>query len=90
MAQKKTPNPESRLLAGAIIGGAGLGVPPGEAPPGMAAVLLYVPIECVVGKSPIELQADLGLPWIASDDDGNWEGIWLDELLQQGVPGSGR
>lgn len=71
------PNPDSVLLRRAIIGGAGLGLPPGlEAPPGMAMVLLYVPLRDLAGRSMPELQADLGLPWVA--DDGT--GVWLDEL----------
>lgn len=34
-------------------------------PPGMAAVLLYVPAGEILNKSPIDIQADLGLPWQA-------------------------
>ena len=71
------PNPDSALLRQAIIGGAGLGVPPDvEVPPGMAVVLLYVPVQELTRRSMPEIQADLGLPWAA--DDGS--GVWLDEL----------
>lgn len=72
------PNPESRLLRQAVVGGAGLGRPPEfHAPTGKAAVFLYVPIDAVLGRTLPELQQDLGLPW--SDERGN--PVWLDELL---------
>jgi hypothetical protein len=72
------PNPSSVLLSNAVVGGAGLGLPPGiEAPPGMAMVLLYVPASELTKRSMPEVQADLGLPW--SDEDG--KPVWLDELF---------
>lgn len=71
------PNPSSCLLRKAIVGGAGLGLPPGiEAPPGMGMVLLYVPLEELTKRAPPDLQTDLGLPW--ASDDG--KGVWFDEL----------
>lgn len=76
--KRTIPNPASRLLANAVVGGAGLFLPPdqGFPPEGKAAVLLYVPVGQVAGKSLPELQADLGLPWSA----GNGEPVWLDQL----------
>lgn len=61
---RKVPNPESKLLARALVGGAGILVPQGaiEPPPGMGAIILYVPLEDVC-KDPLEIQADLGIPW---------------------------
>lgn len=78
MSHKTTPNPESKMLAQAVVGGVGLSIPPdaGTPPEGMAAVLLYVPLSLVNAKSPIDIQADLGLPW--SGPAG--EPIWFDSL----------
>ena len=61
---RNAPNPMSRLLSRALVGGAGLAVPPEafQPPPGMGAILLYVPLEDVC-KNPLEIQADLGIPW---------------------------
>jgi hypothetical protein len=74
---RTTPNPASKLLSTAVVGGAGLELPPDLKPPaGMAAIVLFVPARHVVGMSPPQLQADLGLPW--STDDG--EGVWFDEM----------
>lgn len=74
---KQTPNPTSTILANAIIGGAGLAMPQGiTPPPGMAAVVLYFPMHLVTG-SPIELQENIGLPWIAEEANGTYTGIWL-------------
>jgi len=57
------PNPKSRMLAQALVGGAGLSLPPHVTPPnGMALVLLYVPLNEIVGKNPAQIQADLGDP----------------------------
>lgn len=75
--ERKTPNPESKMLARAIVGGAGMGMPGVDSPPGMGAVLLFVPLDEIAGKSPQDVQADLGLPW-ASGDEG--EGVWFDEM----------
>jgi hypothetical protein len=61
---KVIPNPNSEILKNAQVGGAGIGFPPSlEMPEGMAAVLLYVPIQQIIGKSPGDIQNDLGLPW---------------------------
>ena len=74
---RKTPNQNSRMLAGAIVGSAGLTLPPEvDVPDGMAAVVLFVPMEQIIGKDPIEIQEDLGLPW-------HMEGgspVWFDEM----------
>ncbi|MDN0082451.1 hypothetical protein QU487_06740 [Crenobacter sp. SG2305] len=68
-----TPNPESTLLAKAVVGGAGLNIPPGTVPPeGMGAVVLFVPLEQMVGKTVMEIQSDLGLPWHAEGSDPVW------------------
>ncbi len=75
---RTVPNPNSELLRHAVVGGAGLGLPPDvEAPAGMAIVLLYVPLDEVTKRSAPELQADLGLPW--ADQDG--KPVWFDELM---------
>ena len=74
--ESRLPNPESELLPNAVIGGAGLGLPRKlSAPPGKAAVLLYVPAELVIGRAIPEIQSDLGLPWHV---DGG-EPIWLNK-----------
>jgi hypothetical protein len=78
---RKTPNPESKLLANAIVGGAGLGMPGVTPPPGMAAVLLYVPIGEMLNKNIFEMQADLGLPWHAEGGDP----VWFDEVMKKSV-----
>lgn len=71
------PNPSSALLSKAVVGGAGLGLPPDiAAPPGMAMVLLYVPVGELTKRSMPEVQEDLGLPW--SDEAG--KPVWFDEL----------
>ncbi|MFC5514123.1 hypothetical protein ACFPOU_23760 [Massilia jejuensis] len=78
MKTRVIPNPKSELLSKALVGGAGLGLPPAlEVPVGMAAVLLFVPMETMIGKSMPEIQQDLGLPWHA----GNGDGVWFDELV---------
>lgn len=71
------PNPKSQLLAGAIVGGVGLTAPRNATPPeGMGLVLLYVPLEELADKNPLDIQADLGLPWFCH----NGPPMWLDEL----------
>lgn len=76
---RDTPNKKSIILKHAVIGGAGLGSPPAIEPPsGMAAILLYVPLDQVVNKTPIEIQDDLGLPWHM--DDG--ESVWFEEFAK--------
>lgn len=75
--EREIPNSQSKLLSKAVIGGAGLSIPPDlQVPEGMAMVLLLVPIAEMVGKSMPELQADMGLPWHLEDGDG----VWFDEL----------
>lgn len=77
MKDRKIPNPNSKLLKQAIIGGAGMGVPPDSAPPpGMAVVLLYVPTATLTGMTPPDIQTDMGLPW-AINGGGQ---AWFDEL----------
>lgn len=71
--KKQIPNPDSQLLANAVIGGAGLGLPPvADAPEGMATVVLYVPVTEIVGKTMPEIQADLGLPWHIAGGGQYW------------------
>lgn len=70
---RKSPNPTSTLLPNAVVGGCGMGVPPdSDPPPGMGVVLLYVPLGLVVGKSPPEIQRDLGLPWSVEGGGSYW------------------
>lgn len=74
---RTTPNPNSEIIANAHIGGCGLTLPPSiEAPEGMAAVVLFVPMQHILGKSPIEIQKDVGLPWASSEGAG----IWFDDF----------
>lgn len=76
-AMRVIPNPQSRMLANAVVGGSGLGIPPDSTPPaGMAVVVLYVPIEQMVGKNPVDIQRDLGLPWYAEGGPA----VWFDEM----------
>ena len=74
MTDKKTVNPNSEMLSKAVVGGAGMGLPPGAGtpPPGMGAVLLYVPLDCMEDKSRIEMQADMGLPWSGPNGEPFW------------------
>jgi hypothetical protein len=70
------PNPKSTILANAIIGGAGIGLPPEQsAPRGMGCVLLYTPVGGIIGKSIIEIQQDVGLPWCMGNDGA---GFWFE------------
>jgi len=72
---RTVPNPMSKLLRQAVIGGAGIALPPDMAPPaGKAMVLLYVPIGELASLAITDIQSDLGIPW--SDQDGN--PVWLD------------
>lgn len=73
-----TPNPKSKMLANAIVGGVGLGIPPNSSTPpeGMATVVLFVPMNQVAGKNAIDIQRDLGLPWFARGGPA----VWFDEL----------
>lgn len=70
----KTINIDSQILSSAVVGGAGLALPPGAGnpPPGFGAVLLYVPLSILHGKSPVEMQADLGLPWAGPNGEPQW------------------
>lgn len=73
----KELNKDSRLLTKAVIGGAGLQLPPdaGLPPEGMGAILLYVPLDVMKSMTLPDIQADIGLPW--SGPDG--EPFWLSE-----------
>jgi hypothetical protein len=56
-----TPNPQSMILANAVVGGAGLVSPPEiTAPAGMGIVILYVPLDHVVGKTQWKYSVLLG------------------------------
>ncbi|KZN20808.1 MULTISPECIES: hypothetical protein [Pseudomonas] len=80
--KRQIPNPTSKILANAVVGGAGMGMPGIDMPKGMGAVLLYVPIADIAGKHPMEIQADLGLAWAVEDESGTCSGIWFDEIKQ--------
>lgn len=72
--KQEMPNPQSLILSASVIAGAGIGIPTNtEIPEGMGAVLLLVPLDQLKGKSPVEIQEDIGLPWHA----GNGEGVWF-------------
>lgn len=74
---RATLNPQSEILSNAVVGGAGLSVPAdATTPDGMAAIVLYVPIDHILGKNPMELQRDMGLPWYAEGGPA----IWFDEI----------
>lgn len=74
MTDKKSINPDSKILSTAVVGGAGLFLPPdaGMPPPGMGAVVLFVPLESMQNASPIEIQADMGLPWCGPNGEPFW------------------
>lgn len=77
--EREIPNPNSKILQRAIIGGMGASVPPGSAPPaGMGVVLLYVPLTELRRSLP-EVQADMGLPWAVEGGGG----IWFDEIAKR-------
>lgn len=70
---RKIPNPNSTLLANAVIGGCGIGLPPDSDPPqGMGAVVLYLPLPLLANKSPMDIQRDLGLPWSVDGGGTHW------------------
>lgn len=74
---RATPNPLSKILSNAVVGGAGSELPLNANPPkGMAVVLLYVPVGHIEGKTPIDIQEDIGLPWSTTEG----KGVWFDEL----------
>ncbi len=60
-----SPNPESQILPRAIIGGAGMELPPSASvpPQGMGAVLLYIKASHHLATNTKAIQDDLGLPW---------------------------
>lgn len=76
--KRKTPNPNSKLLTKAIVAGAGLNIPQGVQPPaGYGAVLLFIPATELSKLNPLEIQADLGMPW---SDGTSGPGVWFDDL----------
>lgn len=63
----------STLLKHAVIGGYSIrAMPIDEPPPGMATIVLHVPLQYVVGKTPNDIQKDMNLPWSMSDGTGYW------------------
>lgn len=68
------PNPNSELLAKAIIGGVGISLPTplAKPPSNSGVVLLYVPLGMILAKSPPDIQADIGLPWNLGDGKPYW------------------
>ena len=72
MTSKLKPN--STLLSTAVVGGAGMALPPGAGTPptGMGTVLLYVPLATIAGLSPLAIQEDLGLPWSGPEGQPVW------------------
>lgn len=72
-----TKYPTSKLLSNAVVGGGGAIIPPGAADPpaGLGVIVLYVPVELLQHKSPVDIQSDLGLPW--ADESG--DPVWFDE-----------
>ena len=63
----------SKLLERAHIGGYGIGAIPLQEPPvGMGVIVLFVPMDALIGKSPIEVQKDMNLAWSVSDGSGMW------------------
>jgi len=67
-------NPDSAILSQAVVAGAGMFLPPNvlTPPPGMGAVVLFIPLACMQDKSPIEMQADMGLPWCGPNGAPYW------------------
>ncbi len=62
-----------KILEKAIIAGVGVGSPQTSEPPeGYGSIVLHIPVNEITGKTPIEIQADLGLPWSDGTDDGFW------------------
>lgn len=73
MDNSKNDKQKSTILSNALIGGAGLGLPQNQTiPKGMAAVLLYVPESYIVGKTIMDIQKDIGLPWHVEGGDPFW------------------
>jgi hypothetical protein len=73
IASRVIPNPESKLLKMAVIGGAGSAVPCGcEPPPGMGVLLLYVPLNQLARMALPAIQADVGLPWAVEGGGSAW------------------
>lgn len=72
------PNPHSKLLQHAVVGGAGLGVPPQmQIPPGCAAIVLFVPANLLTSMNPFEIQSDLSMPW---SDGTAGPGVWFEDF----------
>lgn len=74
--ERKSPNPHSKLLEKAVVGGAGMSLPGVTPPQGLGVVLLYVPLSEVLGKSAIDMQSDLGIPWHCEGG----QPVWFDDL----------
>lgn len=73
MEKKQIPNPKSKLLTNAVVASVGMGLPPViNTPDNMAAIVLFVPIEELHGKSAPEIQDDLGLPWHVEGGGKYW------------------
>lgn len=78
---REIPNPHSILLSNAVVGAAGVALPPDIEPPiSMAPILLFVPIDEMRGKSMSQIQEDLGLPWAGDDGNGALSHVWFDKL----------
>lgn len=43
-----------------------------HSPPGIGAVVLFVPLENMHSASPVEIQADMGLPWCGPNGEPFW------------------
>ncbi len=56
--ERQIPNPQSDLLAHATVGEAGTTLSDKDLPYGMAAILLYMPLEKMTGKSVDELRGE--------------------------------
>jgi hypothetical protein len=73
------PNPKSEILAHAVITRAGIGTfPPLDVPENMGVVVLFVPIQLIAGKTPVDIQNDIGFPWYAV----NGPSAWFDDLIK--------
>ena len=79
-----TPNPNSTILKHAIIASVGIGAEEGDSdlPAGYGTLVLYVPLDELVGKDIQQLQDDIGLPWRCTDSKA--PGIWIRELMAKG------
>lgn len=76
--KRVVPNPQSKLLQQAVVGGAGLGIPQNmQLPPGCAAIVLLVPATVLTQMNPMQIQADLSLPW---SDGTAGPGVWFEDF----------